>query len=66
MVLRIAWYTYSLDAMSSWVIVDKSSGKAVCETFDKATANEVRANYSAYKVVPILEWLVGINEQQHR
>ena len=50
--------------MSSWVIVNKSTGKAVFETFNKSTANKVRDKSVTHKVVPIMEWLVGLNSKE--
>jgi len=48
--------------MSSWVIVEKSSEKAVFETFNKTTADKVREKSTSHMVVPIMEWLAGLNE----
>ena len=45
---------------TSWVIIDKRTGKAVFETFRKYTADKVRP-LKGYKAVPILEWLVSLN-----
>ena len=45
---------------SSWVIVRLSDGKAVLETRDKAKADLV--NRKKYKVVPIVEYLAGLNK----
>jgi len=46
--------------MTSWVIVNKATNKAVFETFKQSTADKV-SKIAGYKVVPIMEWLVGIN-----
>lgn len=44
---------------SSWVIVDKTTGQAVLETFD---ARKVAAlNTARYEAVPILKYLQGLN-----
>lgn len=44
----------------SWVIVDKETGKALFETFEKKTADAV--NRKKYRVVPILEYLQSQNK----
>ncbi len=46
--------------MTSWVIVNENTGKAVFETFKKETADKV-GNIFGYKVVPVLEWLCSLN-----
>jgi len=49
----------------SWVIVDNKTGRAVVETFNKAKADWVRLHCpTSYRVVPILEWLQGINAKK--
>ena len=45
--------------MSSWVVVRKATGEAVFETFSRKIADAV--NRDAYRVVPILDWLVSLN-----
>ncbi|MDZ7804321.1 hypothetical protein [Thiohalophilus sp.] len=48
--------------MSSWVIVDKRTGKAVFENFDAKTATEVRERHAeTHKVIPIMQWLTSLN-----
>lgn len=45
---------------TSWVIIEKSTSKAVLETFEKKTAEHIRTMKN-YEVVPILEYLQSIN-----
>lgn len=45
---------------ASWVIVNKSTGKAVFETRQKSAADAV--NPDRYMAVPIREWLAGLNK----
>jgi hypothetical protein len=49
----------SLRTPASWVIVDRSSGRPVLETFSKAIAAKV--NRASYEVLSILEWLQRVN-----
>jgi len=52
--------------MSSWVIVDKASGRAMLETFEQTTANRVREQHQdTHEVVPIQDWLTRLNKQQN-
>ncbi len=44
---------------ASWIIVDRKTGKAVLETFNKKTADAV--NTKRYEVLPVLQWLQRIN-----
>lgn len=44
---------------ASWVIIEKSTGKVIMETFDKRKIDAL--NTEKYKAVPILEYLVGLN-----
>lgn len=44
---------------TSWVIINKSNGEVIMETFQKSVTEKV--NTEKYKVVPILEYLVSIN-----
>lgn len=46
---------------ASWVIVSKETGKAVLETFSESVAD--RVNRDAYHVVPILNYLQGLNKK---
>ena len=48
----------SLEETASWVIVEKSTGKAIMETFNANLAARVK---SEFKAVPILEYLQSIN-----
>ena len=45
--------------MASWVIVEKATGKAVLETFNRKVASAV--NTKRYEVVPILQYLYKLN-----
>jgi hypothetical protein len=45
--------------VSSWVVVDKATRKAVLETFSANLA--ARINRERYEVVPILRYLAGVN-----
>ena len=45
---------------ASWIIVDIKTGKAVMETYDKATADKA-AGTGHYRAVPALEYLQAIN-----
>lgn len=47
---------------ASWVIVDKATGRAVFETFNRSTVDKI--NTASYRVVPILEWLQSLNHRQ--
>lgn len=49
----------SLTRDSSWVVVRKATGEAVLETFNPELAAAI--NRDAYDVVPVLEWLQGLN-----
>lgn len=44
---------------SSFVIVSKATGKAVCEVWQASVAAKV--NTARYEAVPILEWLYRVN-----
>lgn len=46
-------------ATASWVIIDKSTGEAVLETFNARTVAAV--NTARYSVVPIEDYLIGVN-----
>ena len=46
---------------ASWVIVERSTGRAVAETFSARVAGAVNAE--KYEAVPILEYLHGLNER---
>lgn len=45
---------------TSWVIVDRTTGKAIFETWSRAVAERTRRADRA-DVVPIAEWLARIN-----
>lgn len=44
---------------SSWIIVDKSTGEAVMETFEQSTADAINRN--KFDVIPALEYLQQLN-----
>jgi len=44
---------------TSWIIVDKQTGKAVMETFKQATADAI--NREKFDVVSALEYLYALN-----
>ena len=46
--------------MSSWVIVEKATNKAIFETFSKKVANAI--NRRNYEVMPILAYLQSFNK----
>jgi len=46
---------------ASWVIVRKSTCEAIFETFSEKIAEAI--NREAYDVIPILEWLQGLNRK---
>ena len=49
----------SLTRTASWVIVDKSTGKAILETFSRQAVE--RLNTHRYEAVPILAYLQALN-----
>ena len=49
---------------ASWVVVSKATGEAVLETFSRRVANAI--NLERYRVVPIGEWLGGLNTENPR
>ena len=54
----------SLHQTASWIIVQKTTGKAIVETYSKETANIVNRNgTSLYKAVPILQYLQDFNSE---
>ena len=46
--------------MTSWVIVELSTKKAIFETFSESVANAI--NRSKYQVVPIMAYLQSLNK----
>ena len=46
---------------ASWVIVNKKTGNAIYETFSEKYAAAI--NLEKYSVVPVLEWLQGLNKK---
>ncbi len=50
---------------NSWIIVDRSTGKPVFETFEQRTALYFRANENRlkYETLTAHEWLVRFNSQ---
>ena len=52
----------SLTNTASWVIVEKSTNKAIVETYSKNVADVLKRNQSSpYKAVPILQYLQDFN-----
>lgn len=47
---------------ASWVIVERSTGKALAETFSEGIAKSLAAN-ARYEVLPIMEYLQGLNRK---
>lgn len=45
----------------SWVIVNKETNEAVFETFSEKICQCI--NTEKFKIVPILEWLQGLNRK---
>lgn len=52
----------SHDLIGSWIIVNKTTGKAVAELYDKR--NVARINVDKYTVYTAQEWLASINGKQ--
>jgi hypothetical protein len=50
--------------MTSWVIVEKSTDKAVCELYD--WANVTKINREKYRIVPILKFLEDFNKNLNK
>lgn len=51
--------------MTSWVIINKKTGKQIFETFSKETADDVRENHKeTLEAVPIAKWLGSLNQQK--
>ncbi len=46
----------------SWVIIDKNTGVAVLETFNKKIADAI--NVKKYKAIPIMEYLQNLNKKK--
>jgi hypothetical protein len=46
---------------ASWVIVDRLTGKAVMETYNRSTAEAV--NIEKYEVVPVRQYLASLNQK---
>ena len=44
----------------SWIIVNKETGKAVFETFERTTMQAVNRN--KYQVMTVMEWLQSVNK----
>lgn len=52
----------SLNKTASWVIIEKSTNKAIVEIYSEQTANIIQRNQnSLYKAVPILQYLQEFN-----
>ena len=48
-----------MDTPASWVVIDKTTGAAVLETFSASTAEAIRRD--RFDVVPILDHLQALN-----
>lgn len=46
---------------NSWVIVDRTTGNSVFETFEQNTAE--RINTAKYEVITTLQWLTRFNQK---
>ena len=49
----------SHDLIGSWIIVDKATGKPVCEIYNPR--NVARVNTGKYQVYTAEEWLIHFN-----
>ena len=49
-------------SITSWVICNKLTGKAVFETFNKNTAEAFRDPRSSFEAVPIMDYLQSLNK----
>lgn len=47
---------------TSWVIREKATGKVICEIFDPRAVAAL--NTAKYEAVPILEYLVSLNQKR--
>lgn len=48
---------------ASWVISERTTGRAIFETFSAETADKVRRlDSDLYDVTPIYDWLVSLNQ----
>lgn len=47
----------------SWVVVSRSNGKAVLETFDRSVVE--RVDQTAYEVLTAAQWLGRVNKPCH-
>lgn len=54
--------TNPLQRPASWVIVEKSTGKSVLETFNPKIAEAI--NQTRYEAVPILAYLQSLNRKR--
>ena len=54
----------SHDLVGSWIIVDKVTGKPVCELYN--AHNVARINTEKYQVYTAHEWLAQLNTQTNR
>lgn len=48
-------------ASASWIIINKATGNAVLETFNRSYAEAV--NIEKYRAVPVQEYLQGLNRR---
>ena len=53
--------------MTSWIIVNKKTGRKIFETYSEETANEVREQQrNTLLAIPIQEWPAFLNELRRR
>lgn len=48
---------------ASWIIVELSTGNAVCELYTKTTVEKI--NNQKYKAVPVMEYLQSISKPKN-
>jgi len=48
--------------IASWVIIEKSTGNAICEIFTESITKKI--NTEKYTVMPILEYLQSLNKNK--
>jgi hypothetical protein len=46
----------------SWIIIDRTTGKPVLETFERRIAEAI--NQERYEVLTALQWLVSLNKRK--
>ena len=61
---QLTVFTYhqkGFDMTASWVIVEKSTSKPICETYSKETIEAINKN--KYQAIPILQYLQEFNRK---